>query len=66
MNTNSLSGCNLLGLSCTLAITLSQNLSTEEIGILGAFFTSLGDNLALLSITKASDNQDNCQSNNFS
>ena len=66
MNTNSLSGCNLLGLSSTLAITLSQNLSTEEIGILGAFFTSLGDNLALLAITKASDNQDNCQSNNFS
>ena len=53
MNTNSLSGCNLLGISSTLAITLSQNLSTEEIGILGAFFTSLGDNLALLAITKA-------------
>lgn len=43
---------NLIGLSSSLAIILSENLSSDEIVILAAFFSTLGDNLALIAATK--------------
>ena len=47
MNLSNLSGSNLIGLASSLSILISQDLTTDEIGLLAAFFTALGDNLAL-------------------
>lgn len=44
------SPCELVTLASTLAIAMSNQLSNEDLIILSAFFTTLGDNLALLSI----------------
>ena len=43
------SNCELVALASTLSITLSNECSKEDLAILAAFFTTLGDNLALLS-----------------
>lgn len=48
------SGSNLIGLSSSLALIVSQDLSAEELGILAAFFTSFADNLAIIATTKNS------------
>jgi hypothetical protein len=48
MNISDLSGCNLIGLASSLSILIAQDLNEEEIGILSAFFSALGDNLALI------------------
>ena len=48
MNLSNLSGSNLIALASSLAILISQDLTTDEIGSLAAFFSALGDNLALL------------------
>lgn len=61
MNIFDLPACNLIGLASLLAILLSNDLNTEEIGILAAFFTSLGDNLALIT---ASPSFALCEENN--
>lgn len=44
------SGCELVALSSTIAISLSKQLTSEELSILGSFLTTLGDNLSLISI----------------
>ena len=46
-----LSGEALVLLSALTAIQLSQGKSAEEVGVLGAFFTTLGDNVALLALS---------------
>lgn len=63
---NNVSYQNLIGLSSSLSLLISENLSSEEISVLGAFFTTLGDNLSLISTQKAllntqilSDNNNN-------
>ena len=38
----------LVLLASTLSIYISQGLSSDDIGILAAFFTTVGDNLALI------------------
>ena len=48
MNLSNLSGSNLIALASSLAILISQDLTTDEIGLLAAFFSALGDNLALI------------------
>lgn len=58
------SGCNLIGLASTLAIAISQDLTQDEITVLAAFFTSLGDNLALISAASSSQNNDCSLTNN--
>lgn len=55
MNISEMSGCNLVGLASSLAILISQDLSSEDIGVLAAFFSALGDNLAILSSTPTSN-----------
>ena len=47
MNLSNLSGSNLIALASSLAILISQDLTSDEIGLLAAFFSALGDNLAL-------------------
>ena len=49
---NNCSGYNLVGLSDSLAILISEQFETEDLVILAAFVTSLGDNLALLASTR--------------
>ena len=53
MNISDLSGYNLISLSSSLAILLSENMSAIDIGILASFIVSLGDNLAILATTKS-------------
>ena len=53
MKISDLSGCNLVGLSSSIAIFLSENMSALDLGILAAFLTGLGDNLTILATTKA-------------
>lgn len=50
---SNLSGCNLIGLSSSLAIAISENLSINEISSLAAFTTALGDNLAIIATQKS-------------
>lgn len=50
-----LSGCELIGLSSSLAITLGQNLTADQLATLAAFFTSFADNLAILALKKAKE-----------
>lgn len=52
---DNLSGCNLIGVSSSLAITLGQNMTADELGTIAAFLTSLADNFAILSIQKAKE-----------
>lgn len=49
---NNCSGYNLVGLSASLAILISEQFETEDLVVFAAFVTSLGDNLALLASTK--------------
>lgn len=44
------SNCELVALASTLSIAISKELSKEDLNILAAFFTTLGDNLAILSL----------------
>ena len=52
MNSDNCSGINLVGLSSSLAILISEQLNGEDLAILAAFITTLGDNLALLAANK--------------
>lgn len=44
------SSCELVTLASTLAIAFSNQFSNEDLIVLAAFFTTLGDNLAILSL----------------
>ena len=48
-----LSSQNIIGLSSSLSILISQDLSTNEISLLSAFFNTLGDNLAIIATKKS-------------
>ena len=48
-----LSSCNLIGLSSSLAIAVGEELSADEVSVLAAFFTSFGDNLAIIATKKS-------------
>lgn len=44
------SNCELVALASTLAISISNQFSSEDVAVLSAFFSALGDNLAILSL----------------
>lgn len=48
---NSLSGCELVALATYFSVIISQNLTPEEIDVLGNFFSALGSNLSTIAIT---------------
>lgn len=52
MNSNNCSGNNLIGLASSLAILIADDLNTTDLAVLAAFFTTLGDNLALIATTR--------------
>jgi hypothetical protein len=54
-----LSSCNLIGLASSLAISVSENLTSDDAAILAAFFTAFADNLAIIATTKARDESEN-------
>ena len=56
MSLNNFSGQNLIGLASSLSILISQNLSTNEISILSALFSAIGDNLALIATQQSIEN----------
>lgn len=52
----------LVLLAALSSIQLSKGLTAEQIGLMAAFFTCLGDNLALLALQSASDGEQTCTS----
>lgn len=54
-----LSSCNLIGLASSLAVTVGENLTSDEAAILAAFFTAFADNLAIIATTKARNESEN-------
>lgn len=48
---NTLSGCEIVTLANTIAISLARNLTTEEMALLAGLFTIIGDSLATISLT---------------
>ncbi len=44
------SNCELVALSSTISIAISKEFSKEDLAILSAFFNTIGDNLAILSL----------------
>lgn len=48
-----LNGCELVALASVLAVTLSENLNANDTGILGDFFSALGQNLSVIAGTKS-------------
>lgn len=54
-----LSSCNLIGLASSLAIAIGNDLSANEASILAAFFSSFGDNLAIIATKKAIEESNN-------
>lgn len=51
------SGEFLLTAGTALAIEMSRTMTAEELALLAAFFTVLGDQLALLALKKPEDDQ---------
>ena len=49
---NNCSGNNLIALSSSLAILIGNEFDTDDLNVLGAFFTTLGDNLSLIAATR--------------
>lgn len=52
MNSNNCSSNNLIALASSLAILIANDLNTEDLTVLAALFTALGDNLALIATTR--------------
>lgn len=52
---NNLSGCELVALASIVSIGISEGLSAEDTGLLGSFFSSIGDNLSTIAVTKSSE-----------
>lgn len=46
----------LVLLAALASVQLAQGLTAEQLGLLAAFFTVLGDNLALLALSTPSEN----------
>lgn len=53
---NNLNGSQIVTLANLIAISLSQNLNSEEMAVLSGFFVIIGDSLATLSLF----NTNNC------
>lgn len=64
-NLNNLNGCEIIALANIISISISQNLSAEELAILSGFFTIIGDSLATLAISPINNiNNENNNLNN--
>ena len=61
---SNVSGAELAALANSIAIYISKNYSVTDVAKFVAFFTSLGDILALLAVDKVDDNLDNTLNDN--
>ena len=52
MDCDNNSGFNLVLLASSLAILISEEFDTDELNILAAFFSALGDNIALIAASR--------------
>lgn len=52
---NSLSGCELVSLAAIISVTISKDLSPDEIDTLGNFFSALGSNLSTIATATSDD-----------
>ena len=52
MDSNNCSGFNFIALAASLAILISQEFETDELNILAAFFSAVGDNLAIIAASR--------------
>ena len=46
------SGYNFIALAASLAILIGQEFETDELNILAAFFSALGDNIAIIAASR--------------
>lgn len=60
---SNLSSCNLIGLSSSLAISIGENLSADEVTTLATFMTAFADNLAIIATQKTLEKSDSYQIN---
>ena len=52
MNYNDCSDSNLVALASSLAILISKDFETDELNVLAAFFSAVGDNLAIIAASR--------------
>ena len=57
---NNLSGCELVALASIIAIYISNEFSSDEVDVLGNFFSALGSNLSTIGSSRADDTSDTC------
>lgn len=50
-----LSGCELVALAAVLSVSISKDLSPDEIDTLGNFFSALGSNLSTIATAQSND-----------
>ncbi len=51
-NSNNCSGCSLVGLAASLAIFISENISSDNLDVFASFFSAIGDNLGIIAASK--------------
>lgn len=54
-------GGDLVAVAAALSVLIAQGKTAEQIGLLAALFTVLGDNLALLALKAPSEEECRCQ-----
>lgn len=55
-----LSGCELVALAGLISVAISQNISNNEVDILGNFFSALGSNLSTIAAANDSNFPNSC------
>lgn len=55
-----LSGCELVALAGLISVAISQNISNNEVNILGNFFSALGSNLSTIAAANDSNFPNSC------
>ena len=57
MNISNFQGYDLIALASSIAVLISKNLTSDELGVLSGFFSAIGDNLAILASIPTNNNQ---------
>lgn len=52
MNSNNCSGHNFIALASSLAILIGEEFETDNLNVLAAFFSALGDNIAIIAASR--------------
>lgn len=52
MDSNNCSGCNFIAIASSLAILIGNEFETDDLNLLAAFFSALGDNIAIIAASK--------------